>query len=60
MSYKTSERKTFLVLGFNRRTIIYQPIIINYEAGLTAKIIEFATRNGRYECRRVKAMLMTL
>lgn len=48
------------MLGFNRRTVRYQPVVRNDEDEITAQVIELATAYGRYGYRRITAMLKTL
>ena len=52
-----SERRACTVLGQARKTQRRIPSTMDEEARLTARIIELATRYGRYGYRRITAML---
>ena len=52
-----SERKACAVLGQHRSTQRKAPRSVEYEASLTAEVVELAKRYGRYGYRRITALL---
>jgi len=56
-SLSVSERRACRVLGQARTTQRHSPYIRNDEERLVARIIELATRYGRYGYRRITALL---
>ena len=54
---RVSERRVCQVIGHCRGTQRYRPKLVDDEAGLTAAIINYATRYGRYGYRRILALL---
>jgi len=52
-----SERRVCGVIGQPRGTQRYQATVSEDEVGLTAAIINYATRYGRYGYRRILALL---
>ena len=54
---RVSERRVCQVIGHCRGTQRYRPKVVDDEAGLTAAIINYAARYGRYGYRRILALL---
>ena len=54
---KVSVRRACLILGLPRSTFNYVPIVIYIESPLTSRIIDLATKYGRYGYRRITALL---
>ena len=54
---RVSERRVCQVIGHCRGTQRYRPKVVDDEAGLTAAIINYASRYGRYGYRRILALL---
>jgi len=54
---RVSERRACQVIGHCRGTQRYRPKLVDDEAGLTAAIISYATKYGRYGYGRILALL---